>query len=521
MRSSISIVLILTLLFSFTACSVEGSAQPNDTTDSVTTPIPDDTTIYYEEDELPKNLKFKGDTVRILSLDEEGAKNELTVEFLTSDVVNDSVFNRELFVEDRLNVNIENIKLTRDLYGKEIVRQHASDEDDYQIYAASVGTLSGYVFERYLTDLSASKHLDLSKPWWYDGFSTEAQLGDALYMATGSLSLTLIRSMYATFYNKELAKSYASLNDDMSELEDLYSVVNEGKWTYDTFYSLGSKVYTDLNGDTKRDSEDLYGIGISDAGTVNVFWSSFDINIFSRTEADWFELDVNLDKLYSALELGYTLVNVTPQCYIPPKDGSLYDTLSAKFAGDTILFMIDRLHSIESFSLRDMQSDYGILPFPKYDERQDEYHTFAGEDYTVFAIPTTCLDGDMTGAVLEALASYSYRYTAPAYLNVALKGKYMNDPQSRKMLGITVDGFTVDSAWIYRSTLAGNYPTVFSDLIAQQKDTFASAHQTAKDAVERALASHKYIIATANEEADASEAGASEADASEAGASGE
>ena len=502
MKSAISIALILTLLFSCAACVATGGSVDNDPTDSVTTPIPDDTTIYYEEDELPKNLKFKGETVRMLSLDEEGAKNELTVEHLNSDVVNDSVFNRELFVEDRLNVNIENVKLTADLYGKEIIRQHASDEDGYQIYAASVGTLSGYVFDRYFTDLNESKHLDLTKPWWYDGFNDEAELGGALYMATGSLSLTLIRSMYATFYNKELAGSYASLNDGMSELDNLYSLVNEGKWTYDTFYRLGSQVYTDLNGDTKKDTEDLYGIGISGADTVNAFWSSFDINVFSRTESDWFALDVNLDKLYAALELGYTLVNVTPQCYIPPKDGTLYDTLSAKFAGDTLLFMIDRLHSIESFSLRNMQSDYGILPFPKYDDRQKEYHTFAGEDYTVFAIPTTCLDGDMTGAVLEALASYSYRYTAPAYLNVALKGKYMNDPQSRKMLGITVDGFTVDAAWIYRSTLAGNYPTVFTDLIAQQKDTFASAHQVAKDAVELSLVQHKYIISTDEDESE-------------------
>lgn len=496
MRSAISIALILTLLLSCIGCAATGSNVTNDITDSVTTPIPDDTTIYYEEDDLPKNLKFKGNTVRILSLDEEGAKNELTVEMLNSDIVNDSVFNRELFVEDRLNVNIENIKLTADQYRKEVIRQQSSDEDDYQIYAGAVGSLSGFVFDKYLTDLNTVNHLDLTKPWWSDSFTEEARLGDNLYIATGSLSLTLIRSMYATFYNKELAKGYASANSDMSELSNLYNLVDEGRWTYDTFYSLGSKAYTDMNGNTKYDTEDLYGIGISGADTVNIFWSSFDLNIFSRTEDDWFKLDVNLDKLYSALELGYTLVNVTPQCYIPPKDGTLYDSLSAKFAGDTLLFMIDKLHSIESFSLRNMQSDYGILPFPKYDERQDEYHTFADENYTVFAIPTTCLDKDMTGAVLEALASYSYRYTAPAYLNVALKGKYMNDPQSRKMLGIAVDGFTVDSAWIYRDTLAGKYPTVFSGLIAEKKDNFASAHQTAKDAVEFALAGHKYIINT-------------------------
>ena len=61
-----------------------------------------------------------------------------------------------------------------------------------------------FVFDKYLTDLNTVNHLDLTKPWWSDSFTEEARLGDNLYIATGSLSLTLIRSMYATFYNKEL-----------------------------------------------------------------------------------------------------------------------------------------------------------------------------------------------------------------------------------------------------------------------------------------------------------------------------
>ena len=72
--------------------------------------------IFYEPDELPE-LDFGGETVTMLS---RGLKNggfsfyetNLTVEELTSDVLNDSIYNRELYVEDRLNVEIENVKVS-------------------------------------------------------------------------------------------------------------------------------------------------------------------------------------------------------------------------------------------------------------------------------------------------------------------------------------------------------------------------------------------------------------------------
>ncbi|MGN1347180.1 MAG: hypothetical protein ACI4V1_10375 [Eubacteriales bacterium] len=53
---------------------------------------------------------YDGADVNILSRDFERYKNELTVEELTGDVVNDAVYNRNLSVQNRLNLNIVNEK---------------------------------------------------------------------------------------------------------------------------------------------------------------------------------------------------------------------------------------------------------------------------------------------------------------------------------------------------------------------------------------------------------------------------
>jgi len=138
-----------------------------------------------------------------------------------------------------------------------------------------------------------------------------------------------------------------------------------------------------------------------------------------------------------------------------------------------------------------MKDDYGIVPFPKYDEKQKEYYSHAHDNYTVFAIPTTNQKLEATGAVLEAMASYSYRETIPAYLNVALKGQYMSDPISRRMIDMIVDGLRLDTAWMYVYTLGGSFNDSFRKVIFENKTTYASTYTTTVKKIERDLKIYK------------------------------
>ncbi|MBO4219751.1 MAG: hypothetical protein J5933_02370 [Clostridia bacterium] len=90
-----------------------------------------------------------------------------------------------------------------------------------------------------------------------------------------------------------------------------------------------------------------------------------------------------------------------------------------------------------------------------------------------FSIPTTNLNPDMSAAVLEAMASYSYRDTLPTYLDLALKGKYMNDASSRKMVDLIVSGFRVDAGWIYALS-TGGLGNTFRGAVWENSSQFAS-----------------------------------------------
>lgn len=463
MKAFISVLTVLSIVLTFVACSGDGKNSDKTTApdnSSVTTALVDPYA-DYEEDDLPDTLNFGGEEIKFLLSGKGSAgtpTTEIFTEELTSDIVNDSLYNREKYVEERLGVEIKPVFTSAPDYETELEKQHMSDEDMYQICGYVTFAFTRFVFNDYFNDLTELNYIDLEKPWWSQTFNAEAEIMGGQYVTTGSLALSLNRSMFAIFYNKTLAEAHKS---KYPELGDLYGLVDSGNWTYDKFYELGSTIYTDNNGNDQKDEEDSYGIGFQHCIGSDVIWSSFDINILSHTDDGWFELDVPVEKMYTALGMIHNLLNYTPGCFDAGGGDEDLNILSAMFAGDNLLFMNNTLEAVESVTLRNMQSDYGVLPFPKYNALQEKYYTYAHDSYTSFAIPKTCLNPDAAAAVLEALSSYAYRDTNPAYFNVALKGKYMSDPQSRKMLDLVVNGFKVDAAWIYLETLSKEFPTSF------------------------------------------------------------
>jgi len=487
MKSFFSVLLAVAMLLSFAACAGGDSNTPKDTTPSgdtttggtVTNPV-----IQYEEDELPDDLDFNGALIRFLVVDKTDKLSEICTDELNSEIVNDSVYNREKYVEDRLGVEIQPEYIDDDDYEDAMERQYASDEDLYQIYGYVTFAFTRFIFMDQLVDLYDLNYIDLEKPWWSHTFNEEAEIMDGLYVTTGSLSLSLTRYLFAIFYNKHLAEVNSS---KFPELNELYDIVDRGEWTYDKFYELGSSIYVDNNGSTTPDKEDTFGIGFQRAISTDAMWSSFDINVLSPDGEGWFELDVPTDKLYTAMEKIYNLIYNTVGCYDAGKQDGDLDKLAQMFANDSLLFMNNKLLAIESTTLRNMQNDYGILPFPKFDEVQKNYYSYAHDSYTSFGIPKTNRNPDAAAAVLEALASYAYRDTEPAYLNTALKGKYMSDPQSRKMLDLVVDGFKVDAAWIYLETLGASYPSSFRQMLVDDMQNYASNHASMSNKVKNAL----------------------------------
>ena len=98
-------------------------------------------------------------------------------------------------------------------------------------------------------------------------------------------------------------------------------------------------------------------------------------------------------------------------------------------------------------SLSQTSIDYGILPIPKYDTDQENYHTTLGMFYSMFSIPVIATDYDMSAAVLESMAHDGYKNLNPVIYN-ALKYKYSKSTDDIEMFEILRKGIIYDSGRI-------------------------------------------------------------------------
>ncbi|MBR5454065.1 MAG: hypothetical protein IKV54_08295 [Clostridia bacterium] len=486
-KTILTALLILALLLSFAACSGSSAEQnENDTTDATTsasdgtTAIPD---VSYEEDDLPDDLNFGGRTVSILSSVHlmpylEAAAYDITADESAAGTVNQELFNRKKYVEERLGVKIVNkVSLKIDEEKNSLL---FSGTGKHQILASPLNIISKNAIGNALLDLKTVENLDLDKPWWSRDFNEKAEMKDKLYFTTGDAALSLMRNMSIVFYNEDLAASYAesSGNDSVTRVYDL---VKTGKWTIDELHTIVADVYDDLYNNNSRDKLDVNGLGITN-NSVNSIWTSLDLSILKSDGNGWYDLGIEEEKLFDALSKATDLFNT--QSAIRESDPA---NTAIHFAADHLMFTVSDLSSAENVLVQNMSSEYGIIPFPKYDESQADYYTFANDELITFAIPAYTEDLDMVGAVLEALASYGYRNNRPEYLSYVTRGKYDTDPDTRAIMDGIVNNYRTDSGLIYNRTLACDYAYTLSDMVRRYNRSIEGVHKQKSEEILKML----------------------------------
>lgn len=122
-----------------------------------------------------------------------------------------------------------------------------------------------------------------------------------------------------------------------------------------------------------------------------------------------------------------------------------------KLAEGTCLGFIFKKYEDNLQSTREMVSDFGILPMPKYDEQQEDYMNCpASFRMLTITIPVTNTRLELTGSVLEALSYYSKDTTVEAYYDANLQRKVSRDDESRHVLEIIFSTVTYDLIETYR-----------------------------------------------------------------------
>ena len=443
MKKQISTILCLSLLAAALAsCGSEGTEQPL-TEEQTTVPAVTEETIPLTE------ADYAGTDIKILTAAEQWQDFYIADE--TGDAINDAVFERNRSVEERYNVNLDYQVLNGYMAGMESVRAALTGSvmagsAEYDLMVGGISYITPYVMENLFKDLYTLDQLHLDQPWWFQHVNNEIDIGGHLYLGAGYYGMLAMANAIVTFFNKQVAEDY--------HLDDLYTLVDNGTWTFDKMMEIAQTVSADLNGDGKYDSNDRFGV-MSTADYLIDLVPSMGYSYTERTTDGKIILREPTEQLINIVDNIATLAkdpifldgnNQKQLGKTTSSADEIYEELLNLFAGNQSLFLIHRLEFSTRETLRNMEK-YGILPAPKYDEQQEDYITTIVND--VAAIPGVVKDTDMSAVLMEALQYYTYDIVRPQYYEIALKRKGTRDNASEKMLDLIFSNTVVDFVYIY------------------------------------------------------------------------
>ncbi len=443
MKKRLSLLLaLLTILPLLAACGNNGN-KGDTLPSSVDVTQSAETTEAVTEDPLADNLpdvNLEGRVFRIYAR-QDGDADELKyiyIEEMDGDVINDAVYDTIHTVEDRFNVDITGTgyQTTINTSNNSIGNSILAGDDFCDILSSHDRTMAQFSLAGMLTDVNTVPHLNYDKPWWPSRTLETMTIGGVMYLISNSISYANIRGTNCTYFNKARLDAYG--------IEYPYKTVFDGDWTFDVFTSLCKDVYEDVNGDTKRDKDDFYGyVGFKSAYR---FIESFEITPYKADPDKLIVIDVNNDRSLELIDKYYALCFESKGGLMTTSDSQYRDM----FMQDKAMFVFGTLgNAVQYFRYADV--DYGFLPIPKLNERQENY--CSGSNDVPFGIPVTNTDLDFTGLMIEALSAEGYRTVQPAYFEIALKQKFTSDAESVEILDIISQTRVLDFGYLYCGSL--------------------------------------------------------------------
>lgn len=486
MKKHISILLLLAMMLSaFAGCSDAPAAEETDTTDptasaeAVETVETEEETMYLPDD-LPEDLTYDGTTVTTFGW--SGPANaEFYVEEMNGEIVNDAIFERNATVSERLDVVLEYTLVPganpdRASWVNNISNSITAGDGAYDIAAGYSMAGASLAAKSMLIDLNTLAHIDFTKPWWPSSLQNEATVAGKLYFCSGDISTYMIYYLYGMYFNKQLISDYS--------LDNPYNLVKEGTWTLDKLMSMSEGIYVDANGNGTKDLADIYGFE-THSTYVDPFYFGSGLRTTTVAEDGLPVLsdDFGSEKTHDVLVKLVEFFN-TNDAWL---ETSSYDNANNLFKEGRAIF-IDHEFTLAINHLRNTEMDYGIVPIPKYDEAQTEYYTVMSFPYSLYGVPIDAKNPDMSAAVMECLASESYRQVSPALFETGFKVKYATDNESAEMFDIIRESVVFDFGRIFNDNFSSKTYSLFRSAVVSGDTNWASIYNANAKSLSKMIA---------------------------------
>ncbi len=476
MKKFLAILLAATMLLSFVACGkTEGE---NGSTGKVEHGAADENTpdFFGEEDLGDLSGEFH------ILVSGNWTWNDYEADETASSVVETAIYRRNQYIKEKYNADITNTDIVKysSAMGsgdgfKKVYNEYISGQSTYD--AAMIGTydIASLAYNGLLWDLNTLPKINLEKSYWDQKANKDLSMNGAMFYTTGDISVADNRATYVLFFSKSMVEEYG--------LESPYDLVSDNRWTLEKFAEMVKKVGSDDNQDGIYDKNDTFGL-LTPTDTHLAIISAANERVATINDAGEIELTFyseRVDNLYTRyLDIvnSHNVFNYQAQGGLLASDEervSMFNQNKALFYSHTMFYMDH---------LRDIENDFGIIPYPKYDEIQENYGNLVSAWHSQFVcVPVMVKNPTRSGVILEELAYKGKELLTPAYYDKTLNGQYVRDADSSEMLDIIFANLVYDVGIYYN---VGTYKDQLTTIV-RTGGSISSIYETYKQKAESQL----------------------------------
>ena len=481
---SLSLALLMVAsVFASCAQTTDPETQTNSSvtnsteTEAVTDPVEDALAALRAE------VDWGGNDFGILYVNEFGYTEEVEAEQSVSNesssaVINDAVFERNTLFEEYCDLTFVLIPISHASAVGRIQGEVQTGTGDFQLITTTTDTAANNATSGYLFNYLDLESIDYEQEWW-DAGTLEFALDGRVFFMDGPFNIVDDDVTFVLMFNKELREERRITNP--------YDTVRAGEWTLDYFNSIISNLSNDSNGDGQMDEKDTYGFSTPGSiGNTFFYGAGLQYVVNSRDmDAPELVLEDKMEQALDVLAISRSIVHDNNSTYVAPQ-GS--EALSRDvFVQGRSLFYCEAASYLRGLNAT-MEREYGVIPVPKYNKEQTHYTTWRHSIGSTLSIPTSVATDEATleqfALVLETYAVLSQKLVRPAYYEVMLTTRNVQDVESSDMLDLIFQHRTYDMAMYFTTLGLGS---LFESAVKSSGDNFASKYASASKGFDRKI----------------------------------
>lgn len=414
-------------------------------TSGETTETPPTTdTVETEKKANITDQKFSGEDFNVIYMTggSYGMGNEVDYSFEETGTtsVSFAVYDRNMFTEEHLDITINGtfVDPAGGAFNPHVMNLVQSGDSTYDTICSYLMNNYELVTQNALLNLRELDSIHLDNPWWDKGINENFTFfGSKQFFATGDICIDDDCTVEVMYFSKKL--------HDENNVAYPYDDVRNGVWTIDKLVQNMEIAVTDLNGDGQMDNEDIFGmsasIGIIPAMMVYLGAPS---TVIDEEGCPQFAYSYHPEKMVNTFDVIYDALIVNPAVrFIELDMNSDYAGSDAMFCSNQLMYRSGAIGSLQG--MRDKMDDgFGIIPFPKLNEEQENYISNGSMCASTYAIPVTAENPEHTAAILDVMGYYSVDTITETVIQDVVMIRNTRDEISEEMLRFAIANKTYD-----------------------------------------------------------------------------